>query len=57
MSLSHATFYLPQNYLADNIRAAGCHGIRRDPRHEQLKELQQKKERELAQYQRGQLPQ
>lgn len=48
---------ITKNYLADNIRAASRHDVRRDPRQEQLKELQAKKERNLSQYQRGQLPQ
>ena len=48
---------LIQNFLADNIRAASRHSNRKDPKQQQLKELQEKRERELVQHHRGQLPQ
>jgi hypothetical protein len=46
-----------KNYLADNVRAASRHGVRQDPRHARLEELQLKRETEFSQYQRGRLPQ
>ena len=46
-----------QNFLADNIRAASRHGNRRQaPKDVRLEELRERRERELEQHQRGEVP-
>ena len=46
-----------QNFLVANIEGAGRHHVRRPPSREKVEQTQARREREMAQYQRGKVPQ